>query len=93
MTSESQAIITAIAIGALLTGAGFYVFHRVDPPKPVRVLLGVALLFVCIALAYPLMSSGDLVLHPVRMGLAIALFGVGINQVMALQPVAMSKDP
>ena len=75
-------IAIAVACGLILVGA--LALKRVDLSLTVRVLIGAALLVSGVALVYPLIGAvGPLDDHPIRLGIAAALAGLGINQLAA----------
>nr|CAS02556.1 putative integron gene cassette protein [uncultured bacterium] len=83
----SQNIIAiAVACGLILIGA--LALKRIGLSLTIRVLIGAALLVSGIALIYPLIgAAGALDAHPIRLGIAAALAGLGINQLAA--PIRM----
>jgi len=91
MTDEEQrTMIIAMAIGVPLMLAGFYGIRRWQPRLLTRFFLGAIMLASGVALIYPLIyGSGDLMQSPIRFGLAIALAGLGINQIAAPVRVAL----
>ncbi len=93
MTNETQAITIALAVGIPLMLAGFYGLKHIKPSVIVRVLIGCGMLIVGIAVVHPLVDgSGELYLHPIRLGMSIALLGLGINQVAAPLRLALGKS-
>ena len=89
---EIQQFWIALAIGCGLMIAGAYGLKNANPTITTRVALGAVMLISGIALAYPLVTGNDsLELHQVRFGLAIALTGLGINQLAAPIRVAFGR--
>ena len=76
--------IVAIAVACGLILIGVLALKRIDLSLTVRVVLGAALLVSGVALIYPLIGAvGPLDAHPIRLGIAAALSGLGINQLAA----------
>ncbi len=74
----------ALAIGCALLIAGAYALRKLNVSVISRVLMGATMLGAGIALIYPLIDRiDDLNDHQVRFGFAIALLGLGINQLTA----------
>lgn len=90
MSGDSQTEIIALAIGLPLMLVGFYALKRANLSLAIRVLIGIVMLIAGVVLAYPLVT-GDLSLHPVRLGVAVALLGLGINQIATPLRMAMGK--
>ena len=89
---EHRSIIVAAAVALPLMLAGLYGLKRWSPKLPTRVLLGVAMLGSGAAIAYPLIyGQSDMDQSPARLGLCIALIGLGINQVFAPMRVAVGR--
>ena len=84
MDEEQRTMLIAMAIGLPLMLAGAYGIKRWQPSLATRVILGSLMLVSGIALIYPLIyGPADLMESPVRLGLAVALVGLGINQIAA----------
>ena len=82
----------ALAIGCGLMIAGAYSLKNANPSLTTRIALGAVMLVSGIALAYPLVTGNDaLELHQIQFGLAIALSGLGINQLAAPIRVAFGR--
>ena len=76
--------IVAIAVACGLIVVGVLALKRIDLSLTVRVLIGAALLVSGVALIYPLLGAvGPLDAQPIRLGIAAALAGLGINQLAA----------
>lgn len=88
---ESQTLIIMLAVGGALMLAGFYGFKRAQPSVAIRVVLGIVMLVAGVALAYPIIAD-DLADHAVRLGVSIALVGLGINQAATPIRLAFGKS-
>jgi len=89
---EVQQFLVAIAIGSSLMMAGAYAFNKTNPALTTRVLVGAVLVIAGFSLSYPLLDGTDvLASHQIRLGLAVALTGLGINQAAAPIRVAFGR--
>ena len=74
----------ALAIGFGLLLAGGHALRKINLSMTSRVLIGAVMLVSGIALIYPLLGSGGVLeAHQIRFGIAVALGGLGINQLAA----------
>ena len=88
----TQNLIVPIAIGFGLMLIGGYAARRLDLSLTSRVAIGAVLLVGGIALIYPLMGAGGVLdAHQVRFGIAIAMTGLGINQLSAPLRVRLGR--
>ena len=78
----SQNIIAVVVACGLILASGF-ALKRSNLSPTVRVVLGAFLLAGGVALVYPLLGTGNIEAHPVRLGISAALAGLGINQLAA----------
>jgi len=79
-------------MGSSLMLAGAYALNKTHPSLTTRVVIGAVLLIAGISLAYPLLDgTGELASHQIRLGLAVALTGLGINQAAAPIRVAFGR--
>lgn len=93
MADKAQATMVALAVGVPLMYAGLYALKHINPNLALRTAIGCALLIAGIILADTLANgSGALYLHPIRLGVAIALLGLGINQASAPLRAALGKS-
>ncbi|RYG97936.1 MAG: hypothetical protein EON58_08545 [Alphaproteobacteria bacterium] len=84
--------IVAIAIACGLIFLGAYAAAKIDLSVASRAAVGAVLLVGGIALIYPLIGvGGALEAHQIRFGTAVALIGLGINQLAAPLRLALGR--
>jgi len=89
MQYNPMMFVIAGTVGVPLIWGGAYWLKRTQPSLIVRVILGAVLLASGLVLAYQLVHGPGIATHPIQLGLAAGLFGLGINQVFAPLRVAL----
>ena len=85
-------LIIAISIACVLIFLGAYAATRINLSSISRVAIGAVLLVGGIALIFPLIGvAGALDDHQIRLGIAVAMTGLGINQLAAPLRLALGR--
>lgn len=83
----------AFAVGAGLICAGAHGIQRLRVGLIARALLGAVMLTAGITLLYPLVNQDNgLKVHQISFGIAVALVGLGINQLASPVRVRLGRD-
>ena len=82
----------AVAIGTVLMLLGFYSLKALQPPMPVRIGLGLALLGAGLFGVAFMPGLSAVMASPVQFGLVIFCVGLGINQLAAPLRQALGRS-
>jgi 4-hydroxybenzoate polyprenyltransferase len=89
LASDIQSVALAISIGISLMLILTYALKRKPRSLLANWAIGFSMIAFAAALLYPLIGDkSEVLLHPVRFGLSIVFWGVGINQLARAARIA-----